>query len=227
MLFLLIKTEILPHSQSSWLAIPPEHIIQMIFTHEEDSELGIYNANFKIGNFRISPRKEKNQDNRLRYSGDFILQSPISKPQRVYIDGWVVTQPDLTLKSFELRILLRNPLLTLEIKTSNETGTFEYKLIQNEEVIREDSGNIADILKENSLNSLGLDPGFFLKANSNIQVTARRADLRIRKEQIEVYRLLITHSDSLHTEIDISQIGRLLRVKTFLGYEMLAEGLEP
>ena len=96
---------------------------------------------------------------------------------------------------------------------------------------QEASGTSAILLDALDLSSLGIDPKTFLQAGKQqmaaATVTARRGVLHTNGEDIESYVVTARQAESLETTIYINQLGQILAVKTFTGYDLYDESIAP
>ena len=62
---------------------------------------------------------------------------------------------------------------------------------------------------------------------SEFKLRARQARLEIRGERVEVLRLLFNQGNTPLLQIDVSQLGQILRVKSAFGFQMAPDDMLP
>lgn len=227
MSFLFVRSEFLPSASAPWLEIPPAHMFNQFFHHEEFSELDIREGTQKIGNLRIRPtRTDGDQPLTVQMTGDIAIKLPSLDRQRITFEAVFLMKDDYALDAVELAIQLRDPALKFEIDINSE-GTFKYLLRDQEGITDQRQGTITSLVEDLQAAVPGLNIQSLLTNQEPGELEARRAQLKLHNETIDVYRLIIAHSGAFQFEIDMSQLGRILRIQSIPGYEILSEGLEP
>ncbi len=227
MSFLFVRSEFLPSTSSPWLEIPPAHVLNQFFHHEEFSELDINEGRQKVGNLRIRPTKaDGDQPHQVQMTGDIAIKLPSLDRQRITFEAVFSLKEDYTIDHVKLATQLRNPAVKLNIDINAE-GAFKYVVRDQETITEQRDGTIDSLIDDLETAVPGIDIKAMLANQEPRELEARRAQLKLHNETIDVYRLVIANSGALQSEIDMSQLGRILRIKSIPGYEILSEGLEP
>jgi len=227
MSFLFVRSEFLPSSTAPWLEIPPAHMLTQFFHHEEFSELDIKEGRQKVGNLRIRPtRSNGDEPHKVQMTGDIAIKLPSLERQRITFEAVFLLKEEYALDALKLTVQLRDPALKLEIDI-NSAGAFKY-VVRDEEIITDQrQGTIPSLIHDMQVAVPGLNVESLVLNQKPTELEARRAQLKLHNETIDVYRLVIAHSGAFQSEIDMSQLGRILRIQSIPGYEILSEGLEP
>ncbi len=77
----------------------------------------------------------------------------------------------------------------------------------------------------------GFDPGPFFRPNrskrATAKLTARRGVLHTDSEDVEAFVVTIHRGETLETTVYVSQLGQILAIKTFGGYDLYDDALSP
>ena len=119
--------------------------------------------------------------------------------------------------------------LSVHLEGQPATDQWHYQLQQGDVTVREGKGTPAELLASADLPAYGIDPRAFGQMGQQVRttLTAHRGTLRMNNEEIETYVVTIHHGDSLESTVHLNQLGQILAVKTFLGYELYDETLTP
>ena len=106
---------------------------------------------------------------------------------------------------------------------------WHYVLKQAGAVVREDTGPIAQLIAAADphlpgINLSGVEQLQHQQASAT-RFSAHRGTLRLNGENIETYVITIQHGETLESTIDFNQLGQILAVKTFAGYDLYDEQL--
>lgn len=119
---------------------------------------------------------------------------------------------------------------------------YHYLIRIGDKVEKEASGTMASLLADPHLSVMGFDPravldqwearqrnppGSAAPAPNPVEVTARRGMLHFNGDDIETFLLTLRYQDSYETTIHLSQLGQVLSVKTFAGYNLYDDALVP
>ena len=107
---LLVLLEVNP-DKSNLLVVPPSHVLNLMFTHEQTSELEILESGHHVGNLMLQPKLGADPDGRaLGFLGNILIRLPDSpKKQRVTWDGTLMMDHTLATTGLELTINLQDP----------------------------------------------------------------------------------------------------------------------
>ena len=228
---LLVRRELGP-GDSSLRAVPVAHVAKIMFAHEQPSDLQIYQEKLGVGRLQIFPhlRKEDGQ-RRIDLSGTLQLVLPGMPRQRVAWRGGLDLDSRLEMQRFQIGISFRAPdtdtvdlllepaanRLTYESRAGNRSIKREYSL--------DEKGVIA------WLRDQGIDPAMVMSLHhprsAPLVFKALQSSLAIRGEKVETYLLSAEQGEQTLLEAQVSQLGQILRVRTFVGYSAAPDDLAP
>ncbi len=169
-------------------------------------------------------------------SGNFLLTLPGLPGQRVIFHGawnWTTTSKsagvDLSLSLHEPK--QSTPGVTLAPRRAVRrkiSGTIE--VAQGTQTLREGNGTPEEILDKLDLRAYGIDARSFSHLGplaSATTLTAHRGVLHVNDEDIESFVVTIHQGEGMDTAVHVNQLGQILAVKTFLGYDLYDETLAP
>ena len=98
-------------------------------------------------------------------------------------------------------------------------------------VLKENAGTVEQLLDDPDLHAFGFDPKVLgqmsRQQSAGSSVTARHGTLHINGEDIETYVVTVRQGDGLESTIHLNQLGQILAVKTFLGYDLYDDAFVP
>ena len=126
----------------------------------------------------------------------------------------------------------RPPGMALHIDGRLADNQWHYQVTEGTATLSENSGTPEEILQKLDLRAYGIDARAFSHlgaqaATATPTLSAYRGTLRINEEDIETYVVTIRHGEGMETAIYVNQLGQILAVKTFLGYDLYDETLAP
>lgn len=219
--------------ETSLREVPVAHVAKMMLAHEQPSDLQIYNEKLPVGRIQIHPRIRK-QDGlrRIDLSGTLQLAVPGMTRQRVMWTGELDLDEKLEAQRFKVGVNLREPtnygvnllfepakhLITVETRTSRQiVKRTEYSL---------DEKGAGDWLRDQ-----GIDPSLLMSLHNPrsapLQVKAQQSSLTVRGEKVETYLISAEQGEQTLLEAHVSELGQILRVRTFVGYSAAPEDLLP
>ena len=97
---------------------------------------------------------------------------------------------------------------------------------------KENSGTVCEhLLDDPDLRAFGFDPKVFGQMGRQqaaaTTVTARHGTLHLHNEDVETYVVTLRQGDGLEMSIHLNQLGQILAVKTFLGYDLYDDAFAP
>jgi hypothetical protein len=227
---LLIRTRIRPESVPAWLRVPPEHVLNLMFRQQEDSELLILEGGRRRGSLYLMPRRDEDGTRRMAFNGELFLRLPgAGKTQRILYDGRMALGEGYAVRTFQGRVSLRDPAVTASVDIDPAAGRYRYEVVESGETVAEGEGSFAELLKDPRIQSFGLGviPVEQLRAaGADVAIEAHPSELRARGERIETYQVRIRHGAGGPWVFHVSPTGRVLRIDTPVGYVLAAEGLE-
>jgi len=228
---LLVRSHLRPDEIPSWLRIPPEHVVGLLFRQEEGSDLLILQGTKRQGRLYLTPRVLEDGSRRLVGNGEFFLRLPAAtKTQRILFDVRLDFDTAQRVTAFQGRVALRDPALTATLSVDPAAGTYAYEAVESGETVAEGTGRFDQALNDPRLAPFGVNAARIeemRKSAGAIRLEARPSEVRARGERIETYRLALRHEGGIDWVFHISPTGRLLRAETPVGYSLMAEGLEP
>lgn len=135
----------------------------------------------------------------------------------------------------------REPAWTIKFDGRPPLNQFHYLVRQDDTVEKEASGTPAELLADPDLSLFGVDPRTLLEQvqarpggatggkepAGRMAVSAHRGNLHFNGDEIETFVVTARYADSLDTTIHVSQLGQVLLVKTFTGYNFYDDTLTP
>ena len=135
----------------------------------------------------------------------------------------------------------REPAWAIKCDGRPPLNQFHYLVRQDDVVEKEASGTPAELLADPDLSLFGVAPRTLLDqmqarpdgasggdgAASQMAVSAHRGNLRFNGDEIETFVVTARYAESLETTIHVSQLGQVLLVKTFTGYNFYDDTLAP
>ena len=230
---LLVRKEFWPRD-SSLREVPVEHVLKMMFAHEEASELQLYNEQAAIGHLRVQPRiRTDDGRRRLEFSGTLRLALPgVNGRQHVAWTGEIEMDRELQPQVFRLAVSYRDPAphtMDLQLDFPQQQISFETHvdtILARRATYSLDANGASAWLREQ-----GLDPGLARSLQNSraaaMSVKARQSSLEVRGEKIETWLITAEQGGQTLFETHVSQLGQILRARTFLGYAAAAEDLAP
>ena len=232
MSFMLIRLEINP-DKSDLLTVPPSHLLNLMFTHGQSSELDIMENGSPVGNLALRPRLDPDSGQRsLAFSGNFLIRTATaSKKQRITWDGTLDMDRLYNATDFRLSVTFREPACRVRLKLNPAEKKVEYEVREGDRVTRQssltlDQAGATSLLRE----EFGVDPASVQNLRSNFSApvfSAKQTELKVRKEKVIAYLLTIKQGELVVGEIYISQLGQILTAKTIFGYSFNAEDMMP
>ena len=242
MMGMLVRVEFATN-ESDLLPVPPEYVWKLMFLHDQTSDLVLFNQHRRLGSFHLQPRRLPTGTDGtggpirlLSGSGGLSLSLPGVNAQSVVLRGSLELDERDAVQRFELNVNfheLHQPLpgLTLVLDGRPVLDQWHYLLRRGDAVLQENAGPPSILLDALDLHSLGVDPKAILEMgrqqSGTLKTTARRGTLHTNGEDIEAFVVTIRQSDSLETSIYVSQLGQILAVKTFAGYDLYDDSLTP
>ena len=225
---------------SDILTVPVAHVFKQLFLHEQPSNLAISQSGKRVGGFVLKPRHDEATGVRtVDFAGNLILKLPLMNQQPFAWRGRADLDRGLVLRKLELHFESRaksESAMAVEIVVEGPEKKLTYNLQQNGQRIMGESVSLDETGARAVLTALGVDPAFVTQAATagtgaelagQFKLTARQTQLDIRGDRVEVFRLLLTQAATPLAQIDISQLGQILRVRTSLGYTLAPDELTP
>ena len=242
MMALLVRVELFSGS-SDLLPVPVGYVWKLMFLHDQSSDLVLYAQRQRLGSFHLQPRRLPTGTDGtggpirlLSGSGGLSLSLPGMNPQNVVLRGSLELDETDTLQRFEVNASFHEPRQntpgwTLQIDGRPSREQWHYQVRSGDTFMQENSGPSSILLDALNLHSLGIDPRSLLETARQqaaaSQVTARRGVLHMNGDDIESFIVTMKQGDALENTIYVSQLGQILAVKTFAGYDLYDDSLTP
>ena len=228
---LLVRRELGP-GDSSLRAVPVAHVAKLMFVHEQPSDLQIYQEKLGVGRLQIFPhlRKEDGQ-RRIDLSGTLQVVLPGMPRQRVAWRGSLDLDSRLETQRFQLGLTFRAPNTdSVELLLEPAAHRLSYETRTGTRSIKRtyslDEKGAAAWLRDQ-----GIDPAMLLSLHNPrsapLVFKALQSSLAIRGEKVETYLLSAEQGGQTLLEAHVSQLGQILRVRTFAGYSAAPDDLAP
>ncbi len=228
---LFLRTELYPERRAAWLEIPPAQVLDLLFLHQENSELFIHSGGTPLGVLHVVPRIPEDGLRHLDLRGDFLLRIPGMESQRAYFGFSFQMESDNRLRGLDIDLSLRRPAFQIAIHIDPVGRSYHSQTFEGDTLAAKHSGTFDSLLAEPALESFGIGPEQIQARASQLlsnapELTARTGELRMGGEKIAVFFLTIKNGESGEIRIAVNQIGRVLRVDTPFDIRLLAQGLD-
>lgn len=219
---LLLRLELSPE-RSGFFDIPVSHVVSLAFAHEQPSVLTIYEKGDQVGTLLLRP-KSGNGRRELHLSGNIGVGLPWTERQRITWSGQFHFDRKLQLQSLEISLGSRNPAIEIRLWSDLSSRAGSYEVWQQDELLQRgffELDELPELARQFGWNNA------LVHSVRTQRVTARPAELRVGKEKIEAYLVLLTREQETLAEVYVSQLGQVLKANTIFGYSLSAEGLQP
>ncbi len=235
---LLLRLEWTP-SEGQMLTVPTAHVWKLIFRHEEASELALFNGRRRLGTLHLQPKQGTTAGgpfHQLTGTGAFALDLPGLTGERLVLHGTLDLDEHEQIQHVEIAANFHEPKqklpgITIILDGEPPRDQWHYAIRQGEDVRKEKSGTMDALLDDPDLRAVGFDPKVFGQASRQqaaaTTVTARHGTLHLNGEDVETYVVTIRQGDGLESSVHLNQLGQILAVKTFLGYDLYDEAFAP
>lgn len=225
---LLVRTEHAPE-MASVRRVPIEHVLKLLFQHEQASDLSIRVNRDRLGNVRIQPRHDETSGAlALEFNGTMQVQLPDTQRRRLSWNGAIDLAEALDVNGLSFTLMSRNPgdrnsqPIRVEFAVDAKTKTAEYGFREGEGMITRQRISLDRAGLELALANAGLDASVLPAATAppltTPEVKAHRARLMVKGERLETYLLTLTQEGQTLGEVHVSQMGQILRISTLLGW---------
>ncbi len=228
---LLVRTELHPGA-SRLTIVPVEHVLKLLFLHEQSSDLNIVSDGQRVGYLRLRPRVEVASGERvLEFIGNLQLRFPQMPKQRFSWDGGFALNHDFELQRVTFGFTMHEPEAYRVDLTIDAGGRLAHVLWKTrEEVLEDETFTLDEAGARAAMEHFGMDPMLLRtvggKNSAKPEVIAQQSSLKMRDEQVETYLIAVRQSGQTLLEIQVSQIGQILAVKTFMGYTLTPDSGE-
>lgn len=225
---LLVKSELEPH-EAALREVPVEHVLKLMFHHQQVSDLIIHSDGKMIGHLRLTPRTLENDDRLLDFGGGLQLRLPGSSRQRLSWMGESTFTKTLDLKALGVNVILHHgsedttdSLMTMNFDAPTQRGRYELRsgpLTLDRQDFEASEAGLRKLVER-----LGMDTAMLqtvsAKSSTPPKIKARRSSYRLREEEIETLLLTVEYNEQTMLQVHVSQLGRVLYAKTVLGWTL-------
>lgn len=225
---LLVRTEFSP-AKSRLRAVSIEHVLKLVFAHEQPSDLNILNGGLRIGQLHLQPRIEKEGDRRLLdFSGSLQLRLPGVPRQRFTWSGAWEADAAFTSERLRFAFALLEPIKTqTEVEIDSAQQLAHVRFESGEGTLRE-TYTLDEAGLHRLLGQLAIDPAvlqvFAGRNPARPEITAEQSSLSIHGQRLETYCVTIQQSGQTLVEFHVSQLGQILKATTLVGYTLSPDG---
>ena len=229
---LLVRKEARP-DDSALREIPVSHVVNLLFLHEQVSELNIVSEKLRLGHLRIQPHVNKETAARLiEFSGYLHFPVPGGARQSVAWSGVWELEKSLMTRRFQLNVTMHDPAeVRGEFVILPAANRAHYELRTSTGIIEQQDYSLDEAGLRDVLQFLGVDPMMLpSKPVHNAPpplIKALQSSMEIHGEHLDTYFITIEHNEQRLLEFHVSQLGQILRAKTILGYNLAPDDITP
>lgn len=223
--------------------VPVAHVVKLLLTHEQPSDLNIFSDQRRLGHLRVHPRFQGAERARvLEFSGHLLASLPGAARQRIAWEGSWELEKTLATRQFTIGLHLREALGTdtsalrtlITVAPSDDPvkNLLSWTLHRGDLLIEDRRITLDAAGLDAALREL-VDPSVLemLRGKSRAMqppiVKAHQSTMRIHGERIATYLITIEQNGQTLLEADVSQLGQILRAKTLIGYTLMPDDLVP
>ncbi len=225
--------------ETRMIAVPTAHVWKLLFRHEEMSALTLFNGRQRLGELHLQPRQRAGPGgafHQLAGSGAFALNIPGVTGERVALHFTLDLDESERIQHVEIAANFHEPKqkvpgLTVVFDGQPPRGLWHYAMRRGDDLLKENSGTMDALLDDPDLHDLGFDPRVFSQGGRQqaaaTTFTARHGTLHLNGEDVETYVVTLRQGEGLESSVHLNQLGQILAVKTFLGYDLYDEAFAP
>ncbi len=213
--------------------VPLAHVAKLMLTHEQTSDLQIYNEKLPVGRIQIRPRiRPEDGQRRIDLSGSLQLMLPGTTRQRFTWNGELDLNRQLEPQRFRVAVSVREPAdytMNLLFEPADQRVTVETRTSRH--LVKSSQYSLDEKGANDWLHDQGLDPSLLMSLHNprsaRLVLKAQQTSLEIRGEKVETYLISGEQGEQTLFEAHVSELGQILRVRTFLGYSAAPDDLTP
>lgn len=221
---LLLRLQFQPDT-SGVLAVPVEHVLRLLFTRGQASELNIMMGDMRYGTMIVRPLSS-GTGRELHIAGSTLLRMPLLPHDRLMWEGTLDMESAGAVAGAHGTLALRESGSRVQFSVDKASSRLRYRVgtreIPGEELsVPLTREGAADLLRRAGINPAALqavDAGTLA-----MKITAKRGDLNFREEKIESYKISIAQDEVMLAEIYVSQLGQIMTVKTATGLRLVPD----
>ena len=209
-----------------------EHVLKLLFAHEQASDLNIHSDRLRFGQMRIHPQIHKETGQRsLDFSGTLQFHFPSLPRQRVSWDGAMELDPMLAAQRLQLNVTMHEPNDSRAEVRIEFASRMAYVTLRNAGTVLDETYTLDDAGATKLMQQLGID-AVIVRAlapspTTRPTISAQQSFLRIHGERIETYMVTIEQGGQTLLELHLSQLGQILHARTLIGYTLAPDDLMP
>ncbi len=230
MVGLYVRLQVFPETMPAWLVVPVPHVMELVLRSADSSTLAIYQSGKRIGTLYVRGSMPKPSDplRQLLLNGELSLPLPGASEKLTFRSRLDFVPEAQTIHALDLTLRMRQQAMEFHL-TYDGTGSISYALTGGDgRPVHTATGSLEELLAATPLGKSGISmERVRALARDASPPVAHRDTIKLAGESIPVYRLTLPLGESLSSQIDISQLGRILRITTPFGMTLLAEGIEP
>ena len=224
---------------SDVLSMPVEHVVRQMFVHQQPSLLTLFQNEARVGSLTLIPLREGDERPEVRFSGDAVPQLPLIGARSFRWHGAVTLDSQFAVATSALEVESRTPKATVKLDLDARTKRVTYSAKRGDAAPLTGAFTFDVAGLEQMLRQFGVGPEMVphevltqIAANAQsdsqqIHLEARQAQTKVRGESVEIFRIRLLQEGSPLVEVDFSQLGQVLGVKTAFGIRLAPDDLLP
>jgi hypothetical protein len=231
MMGLLIRTEMSPRG-ATLREVPVEHVLKLLFHHQQTSHLHIFSDSTRLGHFTLTPKVEETGRHKLEFNGHVSTRPTTAERQRFSWEGALLMGTGLEGERLTFGLSFHDEgLHRAQLEVDAETKLAYFQLRSGDRVLQESSYSLDEKGATQVLQQLGMDvvslQALTGKSHVRPELRAQQSSMTVHGERIQTYLVSLQQSGQTLLELHVSQLGQVLRVKTFIGYNLAPDDLAP
>lgn len=225
---LLVKGELEPEG-AALREVPVEHVLVLMFRHQQSSDLIINNDGKMIGHLRLMPRVLENEERVLDYTGGLQFRLPGASRQRLSWMGESSFTRELDLKALALSVIMHSAVeeeadsrLTFDFDAATKKGRYELRsgaMTFDKQEFEATEEGIRNLVQRVGMDTSVLQSGSS-KSSAPPVIKARRSTFSVQGDEIETLLLTVEYNEQTMLKVHVSQFGRIIHAKTVLGWTL-------
>ncbi len=238
---LLVQLTYFPE-ESRLAEVDPDVPVGRFLKNEDPSELAIYKDGKRVGDLMLQARKVKADDLSGGREVDFRASGEVELPnlprQLLRWHGALSLGADRSIEKVVINVRFEEPDALVNLSVDPRTRTTRYTVTKdNQEVATGDSSDanapgaaqMQMLLMAWGVNPAALEDPNVAAAEQErlVNLSARHGQIEVGTQRIHAYILTLKVMGEQEIKFYLDEAGEILKVTTFLGYEMLSDLLAP
>jgi len=232
---LLVVRELYPES-TRLNAIPVSYVGQLVFQHQQSSELEIYSgAKDVVGLIHLQPRPlTKAARRELDLNGNLNITLPNGTRHRLWWLSRIEMTPQFAVERFHVDLAAQEPTHHLDILVNCTARNATIAEKMGGETLHQTTFTLDEKGLATLLAKAHLDSGMLQNLKSAgvgippLEFGAQTSSLTIGGEKLSTYLLTLKAGTQTIIEAHVSQLGQVLKAQSpLLGYKLLPFGIKP